>query len=214
MSQTIDKPWVKVWDPLVRYGHWALVAMFALAYFSADDESGGPRPLHVWSGYAVGVIVAVRIVWGVIGTPHARFADFAYSPVSALAYLRDLVRGQARRYLGHSPIGAAMVVALLVCLSGTVWTGLAADGETGKGPLAHSAGLVMSPAHAEDEGRAEARERRGEESVVGKLHGALANITVGLVLLHILGVSLASAMHRENLVLAMFNGKKRPGDAA
>jgi hypothetical protein len=124
MSQTVDRPWVKVWDPLVRYGHWALVAAFATAYLSAEEESGGADQLHVWSGYAVGIIVAARILWGLIGPRHTRFSDFAYSPISALRYFGDLVRGDARRYIGHSPIGAAMVVALLVCLSGTVWTGL------------------------------------------------------------------------------------------
>jgi cytochrome b len=46
-----------VWDPLVRFGHWALVAAFALAYFSAEEEAGGPDPLHVWGGYVVGAIV-------------------------------------------------------------------------------------------------------------------------------------------------------------
>ncbi len=215
MSQTINKPWVKVWDPLVRYGHWALVAAFATAYLSGEEESGGPDLLHVWSGYIVGIMVAVRIVWGVIGTRHARFSDFAYSPMSALRYFGDLIRGHARRYIGHSPIGAAMVVALLVCLSGTVGTGLIAYGDMGKGPLANTSGLVTTPAFAEQaEGRSEGREGKGGESIVGELHSTLANITLGLIILHILGVGLASVMHHENLVAAMFTGRKRPGDEA
>ena len=208
------KVWVKVWDPLVRYGHWALVIAFAAAYLSAEEDSSGNNQIHVWSGYAVGIIAAVRIVWGVIGTRHARFTDFAYSPITALRYFGDLVRGRARRYLGHSPIGAAMVVALLVCLSATVGTGLVAYGDTGHGPLARAAALVVTPAHAEpEEGRAATREAgggQGGDSIVGDLHSALANITLGLVILHILGVGLASFMHRENLVAAMLSGRKRP----
>jgi cytochrome b len=47
-----------VGDPLVRFGHWALVAAFAVAYFSAEEEAGGPDPLHLWGGYVVGVLVA------------------------------------------------------------------------------------------------------------------------------------------------------------
>lgn len=218
MPQIISKPRVKVWDPLVRYGHWALVAAFAAAYISAEEESGGPDQLHVWSGYAVGIIVAVRIVWGLIGTRHARFSDFAYGPMSALRYFGDLVRGRARRYIGHSPIGAAMVMALLVCLSGTVGTGLVAYGGMGRGPFANSAGLLAAPAQADDnEGRSDGREAlggKGRESLVGDFHGALANITLGLVILHVLGVGLASVMHRENLVVAMLTGKKRPEDEA
>lgn len=213
MSQTVDKTSVKVWDPLVRFGHWALVAAFATAYLSAEEGSGGPGLLHVWSGYTVGGIVAVRIVWGVIGTRHARFSDFAYSPMSASRYFGDLVRGQARRYIGHSPIGAAMVVALLVCLSGTVGTGLVAYGHMGKGPLANASGLVTTPAFAEqNESRSEGREGKAGESIVGELHSTLASLTLWLVILHIAGVGLASVVHRENLVVAMFTGRKRPGD--
>lgn len=209
MSPTIERTWVKVWDPLVRYGHWALVTAFAIAYLSAEEETGGPDQLHVWGGYAVEIIVAVRIVWGLVGTPHARFTDFAYSPISALRYLGDLVRGRARRYIGHSPIGGVMVLALLVCLSGTVGTGLVAYGDSGKGPLANTAGLLATRANAEqDEGRGADE----TESAMSELHGTLANITLGLVILHIFGVGLSSVMHRENLVRAMFTGRKRPGD--
>ncbi|HEY1432565.1 MAG TPA: hypothetical protein VGF39_13190, partial [Stellaceae bacterium] len=53
-----------VWDPVVLFGHWALVAAFAVAYFSAEEEAGGPDPLHVWGGYVVGTIVVLRVVWG------------------------------------------------------------------------------------------------------------------------------------------------------
>jgi cytochrome b len=125
-----------VWDPLVRFGHWALVAAFAVAYFSAEEEAGGPDPLHVWGGYIVGVLVLLRVVWGFVGPRHARFSDFVRSPLVALTYFRDLLYGRAGRYVGHSPAGGAMVIALLVCLAATVTTGLVAYGEEGKGPLA------------------------------------------------------------------------------
>ena len=125
-----------VWDPLVRFGHWALVAAFAVAYLSAEEEAGGPDPLHVWGGYVVGAFVVLRVVWGFIGPRHARFSDFVRSPLVALAYFRDLLYGRARRYVGHSPAGGAMVIAMLLCLAATVATGLIAYGEEGKAPLA------------------------------------------------------------------------------
>jgi cytochrome b len=211
-----QKAWIQVWDPIVRFGHWALVAAFAVAYLSAEEESGGPDQLHVWSGYAVGVIVAFRLLWGLIGTRHARFSDFAYGPTAALTYLSDMLRGHARRYIGHSPAAAVMIAALLLCLLATVGTGLVAYGNSGKGPLANTGGIVTVQAHAEEgEGRSgagDAGRGEGEAGIVGELHGVLANLTLGLVILHILGVGVTSLVHRENLVGAMFSGRKRAGD--
>jgi cytochrome b len=208
MSSTDQKASIPVWDPLVRYGHWALVVAFAIAYLSAEEESGGPNLLHVWSGYAVGIIVAVRVLWGMVGTGHARFDDFTYSAKSALKYLVDELLGRAKRYIGHSPAGSFMIVALLVCLTATVGTGLVANRDGGNGARASVRGHVIAQAHAEEHGGG-----RGEGGgIVGDLHGALANITVGLIILHILGVGVASLAHRENLVRAMISGRKRPED--
>jgi cytochrome b len=200
---------------LVRYGHWALVVAFAIAYLSAEEESGGPDPTHIWAGYAVGIIVAVRVLWGLVGARHARFMDFAYSPATARRYLADMLRGRGRRYVGHSPAAGYMIAALLLFLPATVGTGLVAYGDSGKGPLASAGGLVIAEARAEeDEGRSEGegRRREGGAGIVGDLHGALANVTLGLIFLHILGVGVASVVHRENLVGAMFSGRKRAED--
>src|SRR5215469_4423938 len=125
-----------VWDPLVRFAHWALVAAFAVAYFSAEEEAGETELLHVWGGYVVGAIVVLRVLWGFVGPRHARFSDCVRSPIVAVVYFRELLYGYARRYVGHSPAGGAMVVALLICLAATVATGLMSYGEQGKGPLA------------------------------------------------------------------------------
>ena len=202
-----------VWDPLVRFGHWALVAAFAVAYLSAEEEAGGPDPLHVWGGYVVGGIVVLRVLWGFVGQRHARFSDFVCGPLKALLYLRDLLLGRGRRYLGHSPAGGAMVIALLVCLAATVVTGVVAYGEQGKGPLAGNGATFVSVAHSEGNEAEHRRHQEGgadrTESVIGELHDLLANITLALVVMHILGVALASFVHRENLVLAMITGRKR-----
>lgn len=182
---------VRIWDPLVRCGHWVLAAAFFIAYLTEDDL----LTIHVWAGYVVGIVILVRIVWGLIGTKHARFGDFLYSPRESLAYLFDMLRGRAKRYLGHSPTGAPMVFALLVSLALTTGSGLVVYAyDKHAGPLA---GMVAADV-------SESVEDFWEET-----HEVLANLTLLLVALHIAGVGLASFSHKENLVRAMVIGKKR-----
>ncbi len=213
MSSTEQPPRVVVWDPFVRFGHWALLAAFAIAYLSAEEETNSVDLLHIWGGYAVGIIVVLRVAWGFVGPRHARFSDFVYGPTRTVGYLAELVRGGGRRYLGHSPAGGAMVIALLLCLAGAVGTGLVAYGEGGKGPLSNSSGTVSAALDDKKDNRSagsqQARLGEERESVIGELHGALANLTLFLVVLHVVGVGLASVVHRENLVLSMFTGEKR-----
>ncbi len=203
---------VAVWDPLVRIGHWALVAAFTIAYLTGE-EGHDPGDWHEWAGYAAGAIVIWRVLWGFIGPRNARFSDFTVSARSAAVYLIDLVAGRSRRYIGHSPAGGAMIIALLGFLAATVATGVLADPD-GRAPPARSEANASIKTNFPQEIRAAltAKGERGyEDSVIGELHAALANITLGLVVLHILGVGLASFVHRENLVAAMITGKKREG---
>jgi cytochrome b len=184
---------VTVWDPLVRAFHWALVGSFAIAFLTEDDWMG----LHAAAGYVVTSLLVFRIIWGFIGTRHARFSDFVRTPVTVIAYLKSLLRPNAPRYLGHNPAGGAMIVALIVTLVLTTVSGLAvyAIGE-GAGPLAQL--LADVPGRWED--------------AVGELHEALANMTLVLVAIHVAGVAVESVRHRENLVRAMWTGNKRVTD--
>ncbi|MFN3525382.1 MAG: cytochrome b/b6 domain-containing protein, partial [Paracoccus sp. (in: a-proteobacteria)] len=110
---------VRVWDVFVRLFHWSLVALIAGVWLTAE----GPKALHEQLGYAIAGLIAARVVWGLIGPRHARFADFIRGPRAVLAYLRDLRAGREHRYLGHNPAGGAMIAALLLAVAGTALTG-------------------------------------------------------------------------------------------
>jgi cytochrome b len=136
--------------------------------------------VHIAAGYTIAGLLVLRIGWGFVGPHHARFSDFVRSPRAVLAYLRDTALFRAPRYLGHNPAGGAMVVALIVMLIGTCTTGYMMTTETFWGA-----------------------------KWVEKVHEACANLTVGLVVVHVLGVLVASFEHRESLVKAMITGRKR-----
>lgn len=205
---------VKVWDPLVRIFHWSLVAAFAFAWFTGDEESW----LHEWAGYAVIGLVLARIVWGFIGTRYARFSDFVYRPSTILGYARKALIGKEQRYLGHNPLGGMMIIALLVSLLATGVTGVALQGaEQGTGPFVWpvsaapvAAPVVISTAMAiDDEDENGEEENEANKELWEELHELFANLTLLLVALHIAGVIIGSLVHRENLVRSMFTGRKR-----
>lgn len=204
---------LKVWDPFVRIFHWSLVAAVLVAYFVEPEDS--TLAVHIWAGYAVGGLVILRIIWGFVGTEHARFSDFLFGPFTAISYFAGLIGGRAKRYIGHSPAGAWMVFALLAALSITVFLGMAVYAqEENRGPLASVFGassVVMAPTNGDDddEGGDEGEGRGGGSDLFEELHEVAANLTMILALLHIGGVVLSSLAHRENLVRAMVTGRKR-----
>jgi cytochrome b len=177
---------VYVWDPFVRIFHWTLVIAFTVAYLIEE-----PQIVHVWAGYVVAGLIVARVVWGFVGSPHARFTDFVYAPSSALSYVRDLLRFHGKRYLGHSPAGGYMVLILLVMLGATGIAGLIVyGGEDQAGPLA-------------------GRVSKHTAELAEEWHEVLANITLALIFVHVAAVVFASFAHHENLVRAMLTGRKR-----
>lgn len=185
MSAPADKaPTVYVWDVFVRFVHWGLVACFALAWFSGDDWEA----IHLASGYTASALIAVRIVWGLASNGYAGFRQFVRAPAVVIGFLKDIAAGREARYIGHNPAGGAMIVALLVTLSGVCFTGWLLTTDAFWGTV-----------------------------TMEIVHETLTNIALVLIALHIGGVVLASIRHRENLIRAMFTGRKRApekGDVA
>lgn len=110
---------IKVWDPLVRVFHWSLVAGFvANAFFTRAGKD-----VHQWVGYAVAGLIVLRLVWGVVGTRHARFADFLPTPAALFGQMQDMATGRRRVHAGHSPLGALMIFNLLLSMAAIAVTG-------------------------------------------------------------------------------------------
>ena len=168
------EPTVQVWDPVVRVFHWTLVTAFATAFLV---EEGGR--LHDAAGYVVLGLIAIRLVWGLIGTEHARFASFVPTPPRLVGYLRGMARGKPVRFLGHNPAGGVMIVLLLA----TVLT-------------AAASGWLMTTNWFWGVGWVE------------ELHEGAAWLALALVGVHVCGVLVSSLLHRENLVRAMITGRK------
>lgn len=175
---------VRVWDPLVRVLHLGLALGVLTAWTSGQGWLALPDGWHEALGHALGLIVLLRLLWGFVGTRHARFQSFLRSPRATLAYARALRARHEPRYLGHNPLGAWMIVLLLALvaalwLSGWLYT---TDWLWGYAWLADT-------------------------------HAALATLLMVCVALHIAGVLHASWRHRESLIHSMITGKKRVPNA-
>ncbi len=171
MAQT-----VQVWDPFVRLFHWSLVTCFLGAYLLSEDSASWHQTL----GYAALGLVTARILWGFVGSRHARFSNFVPSAPKLARYVKDVLARREARSLGHNPLGGAMILALLLAV--------ATIGTTG---WMMSLDSFFGTEWVED------------------VHKLVANLTLALVGLHVAGVIFSSLRHKENLVRAMITGRKQ-----
>jgi cytochrome b len=179
---------VRVWDLPTRIFHWLLVACVACLVITGY-RGGDAMPWHARFGYAVLALLLFRIVWGFVGGRWSRFASFVYAPRSVLAYLRG--QPHPDHLVGHNPLGAGSVFAMLLLLLAQVATGLVGDDEIAfQGPLnrfvSSAAGLSATWYHKN----------------VGQW------LLVALVALHVVAVLFYLVGRRQNLVGAMVSGDK------
>ncbi|HJV26222.1 MAG TPA: cytochrome b/b6 domain-containing protein [Aromatoleum sp.] len=167
---------IKVWDLPVRVFHWGLVAMVATAYLTSEDAEAP----HRWAGYIVLALLAFRVVWGFVGSAHARFADFVPRPAVLRDYVGCLLRGREPRHLGHNPAAAVMILFLMAMLGLIGATGWLMTTDWGWG-----------------------------SELLEELHEGAVNLTLAAVVLHVAAAVFESVRHRENLVRAMITGYKR-----
>jgi len=186
-TQSSTPSTVKAWDPLIRIFHWSLVVFVLLAFASEDDWTN----LHLWSGYAVSLLIGFRLLWGLVGTRNARFTSFVRSRRAVVQHLKGMLTFKAPHYLGHNPAAAVMVILLLTSLALTAFSGMVLIAGEGQGPLAAT---LFSSWHGD---------------WMEEIHEFFANFTMLLVFGHLAGVLFSSLLEGENLVKAMVTGRKK-----
>ena len=171
----------RVWDLPVRLVHWLLAALIAFSWWSVHHHH---TDWHIWSGCAILTLLLFRILWGFVGSSTARFSGFVRGPSAVAAYWRGRWNG-----IGHNPVGALSVIALLGAVAVQVGLGLVSEDEDGifMGPLA---GLVST--ETSDKAR--------------DLHELWFNVMLALVALHLLAI-LYYRLRGRKLTLPMVTGR-------
>ena len=207
MSQTIDSDTTRdhnnetgasirqrIWDIPVRVFHFLILILVAVSIYTGETGGFEEMDYHMLAGYCIAALVLFRIIWGVVGTYHARFSSFI-RPGLIPAYLKHLIKpgGNDPQMLpagGHNPLGALSVVALLLCLMIQVGTGLFANDDIFlEGPLTH---LVTD-------------ERSDQLTTI---HHWNIKVLYGLVALHLIAIVFYEFKRGERLILAMLHGNK------
>jgi cytochrome b len=173
---------VAIWDLPTRLFHWVLVGLIAFSWWTGEEHL---YDLHLWSGIAVLTLLIFRILWGLFGSSTARFANFVRGPSAVGDYLRGTWRG-----IGHSPLGALSVLALLGLIAIQVGLGLFASDEDGLllGPLS---GFVSADASEE----------------IADLHHDFFDVLLIFIGVHIAAVLFYWIARKQNLIGPMVTGK-------
>jgi len=180
---------VPVWDLPVRLFHWLFAVFFAISWIVGQI---GERDLHYQSGMVLLGLVIFRLLWGVVGSPTARFRHFVRRPGAAVRYLRHAFKERLPSHsFGHNAAGGLMVLALVLLVGLQAVSGMSSTDDV----------LFDGPLYG--------RWPDWFGSFLEKVHKPLAILLLALALLHILAVVVYRAVKRENLVRAMIVGRAR-----
>ncbi|NQV83577.1 MAG: cytochrome b/b6 domain-containing protein [Rhodospirillales bacterium] len=183
-----EAPSIKVWDMPTRAFHWSVLTLAVLAWITSEAE-GALFWTHLAAGYGVMGLIVFRLVWGVIGTRHARFHQFVRPWRVVRTHIQELRSFSPAPFLGHTPPGGWMIIALLAVMSLIVVTGLFSGDDGDAGPLAY----LVSPWLAD---------------ALGEVHEAGNGLLWTLVVVHVGGVLAVSFLTKDNLIRAMWTGRK------
>lgn len=181
---------IKVWDAPTRLFHWLLVLLIAAAWWTAEE---GLLDWHFRIGLTVLILIVFRLIWGVIGSSTARFAGFVKGPRA----IADYLRGAAPPAVGHNPLGALSVLALLFMVAAVTALGLFATDEDGiaPGPLSTLVSVDAS-------------------DLATELHETGFNLLLAVVALHVAAIAYYALVRRDNLLAPMLSGARDMPDGA
>jgi len=178
---------VPVWDIPVRLFHWTLVLLIAFSWLSSEMDW---MTWHMYSGYAILTLILFRILWGFVGSTHARFSDFIYGPRALIGYIRTLPSRTAAKFAGHNPLGGISVVLILLCVLAQAGTGLFANDDIiNEGPLYKHVTKELS-------------------DWLTTIHKYNFNLLLALMAVHVGAVLYYLIWKSENLIKPMFTGRK------
>ena len=201
------------WDPIVKITHWGVAAVVVCNALIVGEGSIA----HIYAGYTLAGLLALRMLWGVIGTRPARFASFPPSPARALAHLRAIRAGEREQHVSHNPLGALMAYALWAVLAVIIASGIAMAGAPPAIDSTMTASQIVSgEEHGDEYGEHGEGGEEGEESEEGgeggevfeEVHEIAVNLLYLLILLHIGGVAFETARSGKRTLTAMLPGAK------
>ena len=180
---------VRVWDVPIRLFHWLLVVAI-IGLFTTGKLGGNWMQWHERIGYFVLGLILFRVIWGVVGSTHARFSNFVRGPKTIFGYMKVFTKKDAPHYLWHNPMGALSVVAILLVVGFQAVSGLFADDDIMlKGPYAAAVGSDWS-------------------SLFTKLHKWNSDLILILTGIHIAAILYYVRVKKDTLIKPMFTGKK------
>lgn len=178
---------IRVWDWPLRITHWSFAVLIPFSWWAAENSHWS---WHKRSGLILLALLTFRIIWGFVGPETARFAQFVRGPAKVLAYIKG-EREPGEKTIGHNPLGAISVVALLSAMLVQVGLGLFAgdpfDGPTG--PLNSLAGVTTA-------------------DLVSESHEVFFYVVVALIIVHLAAIAYYAVLKNNNLVKPMITGKR------
>lgn len=198
------------WDALVKITHWGIAALIVCNALIVGEGSIA----HIYAGYMIAALLALRLVWGFVGPGPARFSSFPPSPRRAIRHVRDIFSGRKETHISHNPLGALMAYALWATLGVIVASGVAMAGPPPDVPMPLNLSQVIQDGDHENEGHSEEEYEeyeRGEEEaeeVLEEVHETAVNLLYLLIILHIVGVLFESTRSGRRVATAMLPGGK------